>query len=248
MLVYLPRLAGILGPAGEGLINSRQGLPFKSVAPPGGASAAGPGRLRGQRLRPRRRSARLHREPAGCLSERRPKSSGRRRGCRALSGRHCALRVTRNPLRDRIPWGLLSPCALLLAGSPVTRPPPAHSHAFLFLPKGGLSGGKETSADFKDTAPPPSGEDQPRAAEDSKFYHRLSWCRAVDLRPHAPNAGGMGKREKERKGRYFPTRGLKQEPLGAESRAWPGWEEGKSVSSILFLGPFTESSNLLPVS
>lgn len=146
---------GFWSPAGEkALLTAVWGLPFRAWAPPGGRASAFPapgaaprGGACGQRPAAQ---PRLHREPAGCLSERRPKSSGRRRGCRALSGDTVLSGVTRNPLRSRIPWGLALHPAPSLRGSPVTRPPPAH-YAFLFLPKEGCREAKRRRLTFRTT-------------------------------------------------------------------------------------------------
>ena len=81
--------------------------------------------------------------------------------------------------------------------------------------------------------------------EDSKFYRKSgagTSLAVLDLRLHAPNAGGMGKEGKEKERKVLPTRGLKREPLGAEPGPGPAGREGGLSAAASFSVLSQESS------
>ena len=142
---------GFWSPAGEkALLTAVWGLPFRAWAPPGGRASAFPapgaaprGGACGQRPAAQ---PRLHREPAGCLSELRPVFRKTQR-LQSPLGRHCALRGDQESVAKSYSVGSRSPPCAFFAGKP-SHQAASRTLRVPFSPKGGLSGGKETSADF----------------------------------------------------------------------------------------------------
>lgn len=145
-----------LSPAGEkALINSRVDLPFRTGAPPRARASTfpTPGAI------PRGGTWRQ------CPAAQPPAAQGalwlltraqaevfwkaqRIWGCRALSSRHYAVQGDQGSVAKSYSVESRSPPCAFFGGKPtVTRQPPKHL-CVLFSPREGLSGGKETLADF----------------------------------------------------------------------------------------------------